>query len=368
MNKIEFEDIYAFHPGYYIKDLINDLEMTQEEFAKRLNITPKNLSELINGKASISENIAKNLSLMFGTSVDVWIDLQKKYNQKVLEIKTLQAQRDEEKDLELIDYSFFEKLGVVKNTKNKTEQVSELFKYFAISSFSIFKKTDFLVQFRQAHNVDEKVILNSNAWVQTVINKGKQIKTQHYSEKKLKEYVPQIRKMTFQDPSEFVPLLYQSLSECGVAFVLIPSLKNSGVYGATKWINENKAVIGITNRGKYADIFWFSLLHELEHVLQRKLTKILIDFENNNNFSEDYEKEADQFAKDLLIPPEYYKPFINEHAFSEQKIRDFANSINIHPGIVVERLQKEKLLPYNHLNKLKKKYDFNYSVKLSCRY
>lgn len=99
MNKIEFENIFAFHPGYYLKDLINELEITQEEFAKRLNITPKNLSDLINGKASISANLAKNLSLMLGTSIDMWLDLQKKYDQKVIEIKTLQAQRDEENDL-----------------------------------------------------------------------------------------------------------------------------------------------------------------------------------------------------------------------------------------------------------------------------
>jgi len=77
MNKIEFENISAFHPGYYLKDLINELEITQEEFAKRLNTTPKNLSELINGKASISANLAKNLSLMLGTSIDMWLDLQK---------------------------------------------------------------------------------------------------------------------------------------------------------------------------------------------------------------------------------------------------------------------------------------------------
>ena len=113
MNKIEYENISAFHPGYYISDLIKDLEMTQEEFAKRLNITPKNLSDLINGKASISENIAKNLSLMLGTSVDMWLELQKRYDQKVIEIKALQAQRDEEIDLAQIDYSYFEKLGEI---------------------------------------------------------------------------------------------------------------------------------------------------------------------------------------------------------------------------------------------------------------
>lgn len=355
MNKIEFEKISAFHPGYYISDLIHDLEMTQEEFAKRLNITPKNLSDLINGKASISESIAKNLSLMLGTSVAVWLDLQKKYDQKVIEIKKLQAQRDEEVDFALIDYSYFVRLGVVDALKNKAEQISALFKYFAISSFSVFKKPDFLVQFRQTHCIDDKVILNSNAWVQTVINLGKQIETQPYSEKRLKEYLPKIREMTLQAPSAFLPQLSQILAECGVAFVLIPSLKNSGVYGATKWINKDKVILGITDRGKKADIFWFSLLHELGHVFQKKITKTLVNFEANG-FVEDDEKEADQFAKDLLIPQKDYASFVAESFFSEQKIRDFASSIKIHPGIVVGRLQKEELLPYTHLNMLKQKY------------
>ncbi|MGI6144404.1 MAG: HigA family addiction module antidote protein [Clostridia bacterium] len=355
MNKIEYENISAFHPGYYLRDLIKDLEMTQEEFAKRLNITPKNLSELINGKAAISKKIAKNLSLMLGTSVDVWLDLQKKYDQKVIEIKTLQAQRNEEIDLTLIDYSYFEKLGVVNSTKDKTKQVSELFKYFSISSFSVFKKPDFLVQFRKTQCVDEKIILNSNAWVQTVINIGRQVETQPYSEKNLKNYLPQIREMTLQSTSVFLPQLSRILSECGVAFVLIPSLKNSGVYGATKWINKDKVVLGMTNRGKYADIFWFSLFHELGHVFQRKVTKTLVDFETSD-FIEEHEKEADQFAKDVLIPPKDYELFITRTSFSEQKIRDFANSIKIHPGIVVGRLQKEGYLPYTHLNKLKQKF------------
>ncbi|OPL09835.1 MAG: hypothetical protein AVO34_13110 [Firmicutes bacterium ML8_F2] len=355
MNKIEFENISAFHPGYYISDLINDLEITQEEFAKRLNVTPKNLSELVNGKASISGNIAKNLSLMFGTRVDMWFDLQRKYDQKLIEIETLQAQKNEEADLALFDYSFFENLSKVKATKNKTEQVSELFKYFAISSFSVLKKKDFLVQFRQASNVDEKVIINSNAWVQTVINIGKQIETSPYSEKKLKKYLPDIREMTLQNPSDFLPAISRIFTECGVAFVIIPSLKNSGVYGATKWINKDKVILGITNRGRYADIFWFSLLHELGHVFQKKITKTLVDFETDNN-NEDYEKEADLFAKDLLIPPRKYELLINETRFSEQNIIDFATSIKVHPGIVVGRLQKENVLPYTHLNKLKQKY------------
>lgn len=356
MNKVEYENISAFHPGYYISDLIKDLEMTQEEFAIRLNITPKNLSELVNGKASISDNIAKNLSLMLGTSVDVWLELQNKYNQKIIEMKALQAQRDEEIELAHVDYSYFCRLGVVEYTKDKKQQITSLFKFFSISSFSVFKKTDFLVQYRKTQCVDEKVILNSNAWVQTVISIGKSRETQPFSEKKTREYLPQIKELTLNNPSDFIPKLSRILSECGVSFVLIPSLKNSGVYGATKWISKEKVILGMTNRGKYADIFWFSLFHELGHVFQKKITKTLVDF-GAGDLSEDYEKEADQFAKDFLVPPKEYESFISRSIFTEQDIRDFANSINIHPGIVVGRLQKEERLPYSHQNKLRQKID-----------
>ena len=355
MNKIEYENLSAYHPGYYIAELLEDLEMKQEELAKRLTITPKNLSDLINGKASISENIAKNLSLMLGTSADIWLELQKKYDLKVIEIKALKDQANEIQDLEQIDYSYFVKLGVVSPTPDKIKQVSSLFKYFAISSFSVFKKPDFLVQFRQTQAIDEKIILNSNAWVQTVINIGKQIETQPFSERKLKEYLPNIIAMTSQNPDEFLPRLNEIFAECGVAFVLIPSLKNSGVYGATKWINKEKVILGITNRGVHADIFWFSLMHEIGHVFQKKITKTIVDFDAGNS-QEDFEKDADTFAKNALIPEIKYNLFVRAKNFSEQKVRDFAKSINIHPGIVVGRLQKEGLLPFTHLNKIKQKF------------
>ena len=359
MNKQEYENITAFHPGYYISDIIIDLEMTQEEFAKRLNITPKNLSDLVNGKASISDNIAKSLAMMLGTSVDIWLNLQRTYDQKVLEIKLLKTQKAEEADLALIDYAYFTKLGVVKATKDKTERISELLKYFAIASFTVFKNKDFLVQFRQVQTVDEKVVLNSNAWVQTVFNIGKTIDTKPFSEKELKRFLPRIKEMTLRTPSEVVPQLKQLLAECGVALVLLPSLKNSGVYGATKWVNNEKVVVGITDRRKYADVFWFSLLHELGHVMQRKKTKTLVDF-SNNDYTEKFEKEADEFAEDLLIDREAYELFTSNSDYSESKIRAFASVIKVHPGIVVGRLQKEGLLPYTHFNNLKQKYDIDF--------
>lgn len=86
MNKIEYENVIAFHPGYYVKEILEELEITQEEFAVQLGVTGKTLSQLINGKINLSKDVASKLSIMLGTSVDVWLNLQQTYIEECLEI------------------------------------------------------------------------------------------------------------------------------------------------------------------------------------------------------------------------------------------------------------------------------------------
>ena len=86
-NVKEYKDLVAFHPGYYIADIIDDMEISQNEFATRMGTTVETLSKLINGQANISNDLATKLSVMLGTSVEVWQNLQNTYDQKLLEIQ-----------------------------------------------------------------------------------------------------------------------------------------------------------------------------------------------------------------------------------------------------------------------------------------
>ena len=52
-----------------------------------MGTTAKTLSKLINGQANISNDLAKKLSIMLGTSVEVWQNLQNTYDQKLIEIQ-----------------------------------------------------------------------------------------------------------------------------------------------------------------------------------------------------------------------------------------------------------------------------------------
>ena len=75
-NVNEYNDIVAFHPGYYIADIIEDMGISQVEFAARMGTTAKTLNQLVNGQANISNDLANKLSVMMGTSAEVWLNLR----------------------------------------------------------------------------------------------------------------------------------------------------------------------------------------------------------------------------------------------------------------------------------------------------
>ena len=102
MSKTEYEELIAFHPGYYVKEIIEDMGITQSEFAQRLNTTDKTLCKLVNAEIPLSDDLAQKLAQMMGTSVKVWLDLQARYTEKILEIKKRKALDEEKKYLKIL--------------------------------------------------------------------------------------------------------------------------------------------------------------------------------------------------------------------------------------------------------------------------
>lgn len=365
MNKIEYEELIAFHPGYYVKDYIEERGITQEELAKRLQVSPKYVSDLVNGKINLTDEMVLRLSTVFGTSTNLWLNLNKNFIEKKLEIEKRRKMDIECEFVKLIDYKYWVKLGLVKATNKATEKVEELQRLFKVSSLSILSQRDFLVQYRTGiSNVKDINVINANAWVQTAINIGSNIDVNDFNKTKLFEIMPEIRNMTVQDPKEFYPRLKELLASCGVALVLLPNLKNCGVNGAVKWIGKDKVILAMNDRRKYADTFWFAFFHEMGHVLQQKRKVLLVNKTKNDNCDIDeiiqnLEVEADEFSQDTLIPREDYKDFIkrSKGVFTEELIKSFSEEINILPGIIVGRLQHDGYLANKTtLNNLKTKY------------
>ena len=195
----------------------------------------------------------------------------------------------------------------------------------------------------------EKSDLALLAWAQEARIKAREIETAPINVKGLMNSIPKIRLMTVMKAKEFSPKLKSMLAECGIALVFLPHLQGSFLQGAS-FIDGNKIVVGLTTRGKDADKFWFSLFHELAHIILGHIGQM-------NGISEDDEQAANSWSGDTLIPGNDFAEFVDRKSFSASSIRAFAEKQGIAPGIVVGRLQKEGCIKHSALNELKDHYE-----------
>jgi HTH-type transcriptional regulator/antitoxin HigA len=139
------------------------------------------------------------------------------------------------------------------------------------------------------------------------------------------------------------------LSDCGIVLIFLPHLKGSFLQGAS-FMDGNKIVVGLTARGKDADKFWFSLFHEIAHI-------VLGHIGQADGTTEQDEKAADSWARDTLISEEAFLEFEQRRNYSASNVYEYAKKLGIAPGILVGRLQNEGCIKHSMLNDLKEHYE-----------
>ena len=351
-NYIEFNDKVAFHPGYYIKELIDESGLTQEDFAKRLDTTAKNLSILIRGEQNLSTDIALKLSKMLGTSINYWLNLQNAYDALLAEYNSQEELELERRVFSFLDYKYFrDNCGLPDLPRKIDEQIKCVRENLGVSSLTVLTKRDMAVSFRSAsENLQESSTVKANAMVQIAIKKVLEDDAPKYDRKAFEDAVKYALTLT-TNHSEFYPLIKEAFKRAGVSFIVMPNMAGSRINGATKKVGGN-IMLMVNNRNAYADTFWFTLFHEIGHILNGDFG---ISFEQEKG---EKEEAADKFAKNSLIPLLKYEEFIRKNIFNEASVKSFAREIDRDPGIVVGRLQKEGYVKYVDimLNSLKCKY------------
>lgn len=79
------------HPGEVLRELwLEPMGLTIAATAERLGVTRKTISRIVNGKASISPEMALRLEIIFGTSAQAWLNMQAAFD-----IETMSTVRDE---------------------------------------------------------------------------------------------------------------------------------------------------------------------------------------------------------------------------------------------------------------------------------
>ena len=317
--------IIATPPGATIKEQLKDRGMSQKEFAARMDMSEKHISKLINGEVQLTPEVAIRLEFVLGVPAKFWNNLEAIYREKIIKAEAENTMDKDEEIAKKLPYNEMAKFGWVPETRVLREKVVNLRKYFEIVELSL---------------------LNN---IQITRIACRRFETAPINIKGLMNIIPKIRLMTVMKAKEFCPKLKSMLAECGIALVFLPHLQGSFLQGAS-FIDGNKIVVGLTARGKDADKFWFSLFHELAHI-------ILGHIGQTNGTSEDDEQAANFWSGDTLIPGNDFSEFIDRKCFSVSSIRAFAEKQGIAPGIVVGRLQKEGCIKHSALNELKDHYE-----------
>ena len=154
-------------------------------------------------------------------------------------------------------------------------------------------------------------------------------------------------------------------ASAGVALATVPFLSKTGLRGSASWLNKDKALIILSDWGKYEEKIWFSFFHEACHILHHSKKAVFVDHQSGGSEEDAIEQEADNFSADAIISDSSISEFLSIYGRSlknlrSEQVRSFANSIGIAPGLFLQRLQFENCVPMgSRLNtSLKRKVSF----------
>ncbi len=75
------ENRKPFHPGTILKEeFLDELNMTQKELSERMGVPYARVNELIHGRRGVTIETALMLSRIFGTTAEMWLDMQQQYD------------------------------------------------------------------------------------------------------------------------------------------------------------------------------------------------------------------------------------------------------------------------------------------------
>lgn len=352
MSNLNKYEEYVIAPGETILELLEVNCMTQLDLADKTGINKKTINEIIKGKAPITTSTALKLEYVFDIPASFWNNLESSYQESLERQKDMESIKKDEKNLANIPYLEMSKRNWdwIEKTRNPLEKVINLRKFFSVASLDFDTELKRKLAFRKSEN--EKFSFESlYCWLRYGEIQSNKIEYPKFNIEYLKNKSKEIRKLADKSFFEQFDKIKNLLMECGVSLVYEPHLPHTYINGVSYKVNCDKAIIMISDKGKRDDILWFTLFHEIAHLIKHSKKEIFIDQENDE--ATDIEIEADNYARNILIPDYLYNDFIkNNNKFTDKLIKDFSKNNNISTGIVVGRLQKDGIVGWSEFSSL----------------
>ena len=350
---------WAVVPGELLLEALVDRGMTQSDLARRMGRPIKTINEIVNGKAAITPDTAIQLELALGITASFWNNLEAAYRAH------LARQRAEE---ELSRYEQWAAAfpvkdlvhhGLIEKGATRAATVAALLRYFGVSTPEAWQNhwPAPAVSFR-ASPAYKSSPHAAAAWLRWGEILATKVTTEPYDADRFHAALKELRPLTRRGLPLARERIEGLLASAGVVLVLTPELAGAHLSGAARWLRGDKALLQLSLRHKTDDQLWFSLYHEAGHLITARRTDFIDDEDDGPEEQGNDERVADEFARNTLIPPADYNEFTERGDFSRPAVRELAKRIDIAPGILVGRLQRDKHLSPSQLNDLKKSLRF----------
>jgi HTH-type transcriptional regulator/antitoxin HigA len=344
-------------PGKWVEDELEERGWTQLDLAEIIGRPAQLVSEIISGKRSITPETALGLADAFGTSPELWMNLETRYHLAKSRAESGPAAKDARvRRARLYTYPIREmvKRGWIEPSANVDIMEHQIEAFFHAPLDQIqhlqhaAKKSDYTSAIATAPQL---------AWLYRAKTLADALQPDRYSERALRAAEQSLRGL-MHEPAEIrhVPRI---LHDAGVRFVVVEALPGSKIDGACFWLDDHQPVIAMSLRWDRIDNFWFVLRHEMEHVLRKDGTKgvdiIDIDIDEADPASlPPYEQRANAAAQEYCVSENEIQRFIARFKplYSEKAIVQFAERLETHPGIVLGQLQKRGEVHWRNLRKL----------------
>jgi addiction module HigA family antidote len=357
------------HPGETVLEYLEFYGRTQRDLARRTGLTPKTISEICNKKAPISPQTALAFERVLQRPAHMWLNLQRQFDEAVARRRELSmlatwnewARRFPLKEMKRLKFTL----------PSGRSNADVLLSFFGVSSpeswDSVWNASNVAYRQTTRFKTGKEAV---GAWVREVELVAQGFDLAEFDEDRLRESIDDLRSLTRSRADKIMEPVQRICAAAGVAVVWVPALPNTGISGCARWISDTRALIGLTLRYKTDDHLWFTVFHEMGHILLHRRRRSFVVDNPATDLSDrvvdpemqQYEEEANRFAADTLIPRNDLAKFVRDGTFTNDSIHRFADHVGVGPGIVVGRLQHDGVLAHHQGNVLKQKLDWKFAT------
>lgn len=355
---VQMHSDLAIPPGEYLAEVLEDLGMSQADLARRMGRPEQMVSEILGGAKRLTPDTALQLERVTGVPANVWTGLEEEYQLTKARASAREQVAGESALVDLETYRELARLGFVATTRDRSLKVRELWRFFGVASLhNVPQLATYGAAFRVSAAGRTSPFALA-AWLRCGELVAADAPTDPFSAQRLRALVSELRSWTRDRFGVAVPKVRAALAACGVALVVVPHFPKTRAHGATFWVSAEKAVVQMSLRGAWSDVFWFSLFHEIGHVLLHGKRQVFLEgYPRDDPQGREWEDAADAFASERLIPSRALDAFLAGGAPTTLRIVSFADRVGVAPGMVVGRLQHLGVIRHDQFNGLRERAD-----------